>query len=198
MLSTVRASLKTSISKEAFISLHSSIVRPCVFTQFRSLHTTSFLEKEKPRMKHPKPLTLKRIPKYVPKPPPNVSPYLVREDSILKSMVLLDRSQPILLSRIDEIGRSPTEWVDRAVPPPELTFNVARNQKNRFSVRVNRKGPKRYTILGGISGNALDLARILQWRLRGVKMIHDEKTGALVLVGYHVRPVNTLVQALGF
>ena len=150
-------------------------------------------------MKFPKRKNLLRIPKYEWKPPVNAFPVLVREDSVVKSMVLLDRSQPILLSRLDEIGESQTGWVNRAVPPPQLTFNVPRNNRNRFFVRVHQKGPKQYTILSQIEGTSLDLVRIIQWRFGyKVRMIHNEKYRHIVLVGRYVREINTLLQALGF
>lgn len=138
--------------------------------------------------------------KLIYQPPPNSDVVLVREDAVLKSIVLHDKSYPIKLGRLEEIANSPTGWVHRMVPPPKLSFNIKRNERNRFDIDIHRKPRGRlvYTVLRNIDGNIQDLEGCLRWRLGPGYYVVNERTRVIVVAGFHKRPISTLLQALGF
>merc|ERR1712226_1419179 len=136
--------------------------------------------------------------KYV--PPPVSSPVLVREDSILKSIILTDKTYPIKFSRLDEIGMSPTGWVNRMVPPPQLPFEIKRDKSNRFDVTILRRPRKKpLTIIKNIEGDLDELYNCLKWRLGKTEhVIRNCFPRTLVVIGFHKKKIDTLFQALGF
>lgn len=141
-----------------------------------------------------------RQPRMVYKPKPNPNPILVKPESELKALVLKDPSSvPVLLARLDEIRDSPTGWVDRMVPPPQLTFDIKRNAANRFQIKgVQMKGSRSRTEVKGIKGDIHEVKRILQWRLgRNIYSV-NERIGSLWMFGWHVRKIQILFQGMGF
>lgn len=133
-------------------------------------------------------------------PPPVSTPILVREDSVLKSIVLTDKTYPIKFSRLDEIGTSHTGWVSRMVPPPQFSFEVKRNHIKRFDFSIHfRKGKKPLTILKGFEGDIDQVYNAVKWRLgKNTHVLLGNEKGTIIIIGYHVRQMNTFFQALGF
>ena len=134
---------------------------------------------------------------YVPKPVIEV----VRQDSILKAIAQLDDKYPIKIRRLDEIGSSPTGWIDRMVPPPQLTYDVKRNRYNRFDIDFNIKGGKHrvYTSIRNIKGDIREMVNCLKWRLgTNLRYTIYEKSGKVHITGFHRKELITLLQALGF
>ena len=124
---------------------------------------------------------------------------VVRQDSILKSIVLLDKSYPVYIERLDEIGKSHNGWLNRMVPPPELDFNVRRDKHNRIIANVTRVKSRFFTTLENVEGNLNSLKDCLKWRLGKTVAINvDEKRGKVVTYGFYRREIITLLQGLGF
>ena len=193
MLSNFRISLRTIFTLNEVNNLRTSLA--CI-QQNRPFQTCTVSAKKKA----PRPPPVLRIGPMKWIPPPNSDPILVREDSIIKSIIQLDKSYPIKCSRLDEIGRSPTGWIERMVPPPKLPFQIKRNKHNRFDVNVERKKKhKPYTVVSNIQGDIDELHRCLRWRLGKQQDFHlNKNTKVLVVLGFHKRTINTLFQALGF
>ena len=138
--------------------------------------------------------------KYV--PPPDQFPRLVRQESILKSLVLEDPKYPISLTRLDEIRAAPYRFVQRQVPPPELPFECRRTADKRFHIDVYTKRWRgkqvRYTTVRNVKGDIGAFKDCLKWRFgeNAPMKVFDEKT--IVVVGHYPREISMLLQGLGF
>jgi len=137
--------------------------------------------------------------KYV--PPPDQFPCLVRQESILKSLVLENPEYPISLNRLDEIRDTPGGWLPRKVPPPELPFECKRAAR-RFEITTNTKKWKGkvvvYTSVHNVKGDLEAFRDCLKWRLgedTPMKIFNDK---TVVVVGYHVKEISMLLLGLGF
>ena len=138
--------------------------------------------------------------KYV--PPPDQFPRLVRQESILKSLVLENPKYPISLKRLDDIRESPYGFVQRQVPPPQLPFECKRTPDKRFQIDVHTKKWKgrqvSYTTIPNVKGDIEAFKDCLKWRF-GEKVpmkVFDAKT--VVVVGHYPREISMLLQGLGF
>lgn len=167
-----------------------SLVRPLIYIQSRGVKGKLPRQKVGPM-------------KYV--PPPDSNPQLVREESVLKSLVLERASvaYPISIKRLDEIRKSPNGWVPRKVPPPELPFEFKRNLARRFNIDIHTKRWKgrmySYTIVSNIKGDLNAFKDCVQWRLGdkvGVKI--DESKQTVIIAGHYKRQISMLIQGLGF
>ena len=138
--------------------------------------------------------------KYV--PPPDEFPQLVRQESILKSLVLENPKYPITLQRLDEMRESPHGYVKRQVPPPRLPFECKRTPAKRFPIDVHTKRWKgkqvSYTTVSNVKGDIEAFKDCLKWRFgeKTPMKIFDQKT--VVVVGYYPREISVLLQGLGF
>lgn len=103
--------------------------------------------------------------------------------------------------RLQEIAKSPSGWVQRANPPPELPFDIDRSRTNNLPVYVNYKagGSKVVTIIRKVRGDLKELEKCVRSRL-GDDLHYqiNELTSQLHIKGDHKDQVKRLLKELGF
>ena len=74
---------------------------------------------------------------------------------------------PVKSERIEEIGKSPSGWVPRADPPPELQFDIERSKTNNIPVYVSYSHgrAKVITTVRKVRGDIKALERCVRERL---------------------------------
>lgn len=103
--------------------------------------------------------------------------------------------------RLEEISKSPSGWVPRAVPPPQLPFDVERSKTNNLPVYVNYKTnrTKVITSIRKVRGDVKELEKCVRQHLGDDHHYQiNELTNQLHIKGEHKDKLVRLLKELGF
>jgi len=108
---------------------------------------------------------------------------------------------PVKFERIEEIAKSPSGWVPRANPPPELQFDIERSKTNNIPVYVSYSHgrAKVITTVRKVRGDIKVLERCVREHLGDEHHYQvNELTNQLKVKGNHRDKITRLLKELGF
>jgi len=103
--------------------------------------------------------------------------------------------------RVEEISKSPSGWVPRATPPPELPFDIQRSKTNNIPVYVKYSNgrSKVVTSIRKVRGDIKALEHCVRQRLGNENHYQiNELTNQLHVKGNHRDKIVLLLKELGF
>ena len=103
--------------------------------------------------------------------------------------------------RMQEIAKSPSGWVPRADPSPQLPFDITRTRTNNIPVYIDIKGggSKIVTTIRKVRGDLKELEKCVRSRLGDDFHYQiNELTSQLHIKGNHKDPIVRLLKELGF
>lgn len=103
--------------------------------------------------------------------------------------------------RIEEISKSPSGWVPRADPSPELPFDIERSKTNNIPVYVkySHGGIKQITTIRKVRGDIKALEHCVRECVGNDQHYQiNELTNQLHIKGNHRDKITRLLKELGF